>query len=102
MKAWYVTDRHDPWELNDIVHGDTRGKAKLASWMFRDGDSEFTDLRAKREPLLDDKDITLRNIAGAGYAVMCERCAVWISDPERAKFRDELPYHARCLEVKDD
>ena len=99
MKAWHVTDVHDILAA-DLVLADTAGKAKLASWMYRDLGTDFIDLRAKREPKLDGVETITPQLAhDAGYMVQCSACWEYIGDwgdRESIVFIDGRPYHASC------
>ena len=63
MKAWKVSisgETDGVW----LVHAETRDKAKSIAFRhtdIRDFDPEFTDLRARRCKVLDDKPFTVEN-----------------------------------------
>lgn len=64
MKAWTVSDRSEEWA--GLFHAETEGKAKLKG-MEEYGLDDFTEMRAKRIPGLDDKPITHQNALDAGF-----------------------------------
>ena len=56
MKAWCVTDREGYSDYSVIVFAETRGKAiarALGTDEFPERDWEFTELIARRKPVLD-------------------------------------------------
>lgn len=63
MKAWFV---FVPEEWGEIVHAETRGKAK-AIIMHEFGVEDFTYMSATRVKGLDDKPITYQNCIDAPF-----------------------------------
>jgi hypothetical protein len=64
MKAWIVSDRSDTWA--GLFHAETEGKAKLKGLEEYCLD-DYTEMRAKRIPGLDNKPITYQNSKDAGF-----------------------------------
>jgi len=80
MKAWWVSVG-DEW--GDFVHAETRSKAKSMFWNKWSWEAdEWIYLRALREPKLDNKPLTAKNIQTAiggdglyeSYTCNCELC----------------------------
>jgi hypothetical protein len=57
--------KDDDW--CDFVHTTSASKARILFLREYGGLGEFIDVRAKREPLLDDIPLTGKNIVAAGY-----------------------------------
>lgn len=55
MKAWSVNDIRSDENYIEVVFAESRGKAILASEAFGES-GEYTDMRAKRLKVLDDKE----------------------------------------------
>jgi hypothetical protein len=98
MKAWHVVATYDSF-VADIVHAETRGKAVIKSWMFTEEGLDFIELRARREPKLDDVELTPKAILAAGYLVPCSACGEYTmenwSDEKVVVIGDEV-YHESC------
>jgi len=97
MKAWWVTVTGDQWDYSDIVHAETPGQAKIKSWMYTEEGIDFIELRVRREPKLDDMELTQENIHNAGYAVYCTECDDWSLGGGEMVFKHGKPYHEQCL-----
>jgi hypothetical protein len=99
MKAWHVVATYDSF-LADIVHAETRGQAVTKSWMFKDEGLDFIELRARREPKLDNVELTPRAIYDAGYMVPCEGCGEFTLenwDDDKVLIVGEKVWHESCL-----
>lgn len=73
-KAWRVCPRGYRWgddDLQDVLHAPNRSEAIMKSWLYRDGDFEFIELKALREPKMDGLELTDRNFVAHGYFVHC-------------------------------
>ena len=64
MKAWKVSQSNDEWIA--LIHADTAGKAKLTAMEEYNLDN-FTDMRAKRFPGMDNKKFTYQDCKDAGF-----------------------------------
>ena len=64
MKAWIVSATSEEW--CSLFHANTSGKAKLRG-LEEYNLSDFTEMRARRLPGLDDKPITYQNAKDAGF-----------------------------------
>lgn len=70
MKCWQVTIKgEDPMEYSDLVHAETPGKAKRQAYFSNDVD--FTRLRVRRVKVLDNKELSPKNVLQAGYGMFC-------------------------------
>ena len=67
MLAYIGQFRDDEW--CSLIHGETRGKAKLRflECTCGMGNDEFTEIRLRRLPGLDNKPITYQNAKDAGF-----------------------------------
>lgn len=65
MKAWFVFC--DEW--GELIHADTRGKAKMAviNEFGIDVVDNLMSLHSVRKPKLDDKPLTYQNTIDAGF-----------------------------------
>ena len=68
MKAWICDNLSWP-EYCILVHAETRGKAKARAHACDPGFSfdDFTEIRARRFPGLDDKPFNVDNNKAAGF-----------------------------------
>lgn len=87
LKAYYVTpldqyqDNTEPYA--DVVHAKTRGQAKAKAWFYREGDLDFTQIKATRLPAMDGREITDRNLVTyAGFYCYCRGCHALAEGPD--------------------
>ncbi len=103
MKAYLVWHYGAP-EDGEIVHADNRGKAKAGSEILSDCD--FVDLRARRIPGLDEKDVTTINILKAELSTWCDfgycEATIFPGEEETRRIGDRVYCEAHFEEVKEE
>lgn len=93
-KCYYVYDKNDGYEYNEFVWAETKGKAKYKSHLSSDID--WTDLKVKRVPKLDNTPYpTDKQFFEAGFWVSCNWChkdGIWepVFNNEDDSFCDEV------------
>lgn len=65
MKAYVVHFYGQEW--CDFVHSSTGHDAKIEFWYRWGGEGEYIDIRSKRVPALDGKELSGKNIVEAGF-----------------------------------
>lgn len=65
MKAWIVYTNQGMEEGITLLHAETAGKAKFMGMPYTLSDFEFTEMRAKRLKIFDDKPFTLEAVKEA-------------------------------------
>lgn len=102
MKAWRVTDLERDWENTDVVHAPTRGLAKTKSWLMIDAGLGFLEVRAVREPLLDDKPLSVENMVAAGFIYRCHSCGRDVWETADAIVDGQKVFHPKCAAHRGD